>query len=141
MNYDTIRLHIIIPTYGTIESLNQGGKKAILMKDMQYFIWIEAEHWSQGEWNIYDGNTDAIVTFEDGSRWVASFFTYKNIQTLAEKNQQTGECLQGKYFWGSDMVLVDECSRNRIEEVIEHLILKGDFQVIFDKCVEVIIDE
>ncbi|NQX65652.1 hypothetical protein HQN90_05875 [Paenibacillus alba] len=111
------------------------------MKDMQYFIWIEAEHWSQGEWNIYDGNTDAIVTFEDGSRWVASFFTYKNIQTLAEKNQQTGECLQGKYFWGSDMVLVDECSRIRIEEVVEHLIFKGDFEVIFDKCVEVNMDE
>jgi len=86
------------------------------------------------EWNIHDDNTEAIVTFEDGSRWVASFFTYKNIQTLAEKNKQTGECLHGNYFWGSDMILVDECSRNRIEEVIEHLIIKGDFEMIFDKC-------
>jgi hypothetical protein len=33
------------------------------------------------------------------------------------------------------MVLVDECSRKRIEEVVEHLIFKGDFEVIFDKCV------
>ncbi|WP_202556294.1 hypothetical protein [Paenibacillus silvestris] len=108
---------------------------------MQYSIWIEAEQWAEGEWNIYDDNTDAIVTFEDGSRWVASFFTYKNIQSLAKKNQQTGECLQGKYFWGSDMVLVDECSRKRIEEVVEHLIFKGDFEVIFDKCVEDNMDE
>ncbi|MFX3633582.1 MAG: hypothetical protein ACE3L7_24845 [Candidatus Pristimantibacillus sp.] len=104
------------------------------MKGKRYSIWIEAEQWAVGEWNIHDGNTDVIVTFEDGSRWVASFFTYKNIQTLAEKNQQTGECLHGKYFWGSDMVLVDECSRSRMEEVIEHLILQGDFEVIFDKC-------
>lgn len=59
------------------------------MKGMNYSIWIEAEQWAEGEWNIHDVNTDAIVTFEDGSRWVASFFTYKNIQTLAEKNQQT----------------------------------------------------
>ncbi|MNO76645.1 hypothetical protein D3C76_677200 [compost metagenome] len=106
------------------------------MKDMQYSIWIEAEQWAEGEWNIHDDNTDAIVTFEDGSRWVASLFTYKNIRTLAENNQQTGECLDGKYFWGSNILLVDECSRNRIEEVIERLIYKGDFEFIFDKCNE-----
>lgn len=104
------------------------------MKDNQYSIWIEAEHWVEGGWNIHDVNTDVIVTFEDGSRWVASFYTYQNIQTLAEKNRQTGECLHGKYYWGSDMLLVDECSRSRIDEVIEDLILQGDFEVIFAKC-------
>ncbi|WP_251565296.1 hypothetical protein [Paenibacillus pasadenensis] len=104
------------------------------MPSMPFSIWIEAEHWAEGEWNIQDGNTDAIVTFEDGSRWIASFYTYKNILTLAEKNQGTAECLQGKYFWSSDMVLVDECSRNRIEEVVEHLIEQFDFESIFSKC-------
>ncbi|OME92383.1 hypothetical protein BK127_42030 [Paenibacillus sp. FSL H7-0331] len=99
-------------------------------------MWIEAENWADGEWDIYDDNTDVIVTFEDGSRWVASFFTYKNIQTLTEKNRSTGECLRGKYFWGSDMPLIDECSRNRIEEVIRHLINEGDFENIFDRCEE-----
>jgi len=104
------------------------------MKGMEYSIWIEAEEWAEGNWNIYDGNTDAIVAFEDGSRWAGSFFTYKNIQTLADKNKQTGECLQGRYFWGSDMILVDECSRHRIEEVIEYLIIKGEFEMVFDMC-------
>ncbi|MDQ8735113.1 hypothetical protein [Paenibacillus sp. LHD-38] len=103
------------------------------MGNNQYSIWIEAEEWAEG-WDIHDDNTDVIVTFEDGSRWVASCYTYKNIYTLAEKNRQTGECLQGKYFWGSDMLLVDNCSRNRIEEVIEHLIAEGDFERIFDTC-------
>ncbi|MBY3623813.1 hypothetical protein HGO21_30315 [Acinetobacter sp. CUI P1] len=106
------------------------------MKGMNYSIWIEAEHWAEGEWNTHDDNTDAIVSFEDGSRWIASFFTYKNITTLAEKNQRSGECLHGKYYWGSDMVLVDECSRIRIEEVIGHLLLKGEFELIFCKCDE-----
>jgi hypothetical protein len=104
------------------------------MKDMQYSIWIEAEQWSEGEWNVYDDNTDAIVTFEDGSRWIASFFTYKNVYSLAEKNKRTGECLHGKFYWRSDMILVDECSRKRIDEVINHLLLQGDFEIIFDKC-------
>jgi hypothetical protein len=111
------------------------------MESSQYSIWIEAEEWAVGEWNKYDANTDVIVTFKDGARWIASFFTYKNIQTLAEKNRQTGECLRGKYFWGSDMLLVDECSRNRIEEVIGHLIIQGDFELIFDKCDESNLDE
>lgn len=105
------------------------------MKEKCYSTWIEAEQWSEGEWNIYNDNTDVIVTFEDGSRWIASFFTYRNIQTLTEKNRNTGECLQGRYFWASDMVLIDECSRNRIEEVIEHLIEGQEFELIFNKYV------
>ncbi|MEK3905287.1 hypothetical protein [Paenibacillus sp. FSL R7-0179] len=111
------------------------------MNEMKYSIWIEAEEWAEGEWNIVDGNTDAIVTFEDSSRWVASFFTYQNIQTLADKNKQTGECLHGKYFRGSDMVLVDECSRKRIEEVIAHFIMSGEFEVMFSKCEEGRVDQ
>ncbi|MWC29695.1 hypothetical protein [Paenibacillus sp. MMS18-CY102] len=111
------------------------------MQKMPYSIWIEAEQWAEGEWNIHDDNTNAIVTFEDGARWIASFFTYRNIQTLAEKNKHTGECLHGHYFWGSDMILVDECSRNRIEEVIKHLIIKSDFETIFNKCEEIDWDE
>ncbi|WCN37017.1 hypothetical protein [Aneurinibacillus uraniidurans] len=104
------------------------------MEGKCYSIWIEAEQWAEGEWNIYDGNTDVIVTYQDGSRWIASFFTYRNIQTLTEKNRNTGECLRGGYFWASDMVLVDECSRNRIEEIVNHLIEEKEFELIFNKC-------
>ncbi len=94
-------------------------------------IWIAAEHWVPGEWKIDNDNTDVIVTLNDKTRWAASFFTYANISTLVEKNQQTGECLSGKYFWASDMILVDEVSRARIEETIQHLLLIGEFAQIF----------
>jgi hypothetical protein len=103
----------------------------------KYSIWIEAEAWAEGEWNIHDGNTDVFVTFDDGARWVASFFTYRNILSLAEKNKQTGECLSGKYLWATDMILVDEVSRERIEEVIADLIKENDFEKVFDFCKEV----
>ncbi|HYE76162.1 MAG TPA: hypothetical protein VEF04_22645 [Blastocatellia bacterium] len=87
------------------------------MKDLKDItdIWIEAEEWTSSEWNINDCNTDVAVTFTDGRRWTATFFTYSNISTLIEKNRQSGECLSGKYFCASDMVLVDEVSRERIE--------------------------
>jgi len=97
-------------------------------------IWIEAELWEETEWDPADGNTDAIVTLEDGSRWVATFFSYANIRSLAEKNKRTGECLGGRYFYATDMVLVDEVSRSRIREVVEDLLASGEFDSAFRRA-------
>lgn len=103
-----------------------------MTKEQQnYIIWIEAEEWASGSWTPDDDNTDVIVTWANGSRWVASFFSYKNIQTLTQKNKRSGECLSGAYFWASDMILIDEVSRQRIEEVIDHLIRENDFETVF----------
>jgi hypothetical protein len=98
-----------------------------------YTLWIEAEEWAPGEWTPADDNTDVIVTFDNASRWGASFFTYANIHTLTEKNRRTGECLRGAYFWASDLVLIDEVSRPRIEEVVHHLIQNGEFESVFTR--------
>lgn len=103
-----------------------------MKKDNQsYTIWIEAEEWVSGEWIPEDANTDVMVTWADGSRWVASFFSYKNIQTLTQKNKRTGECLSGAYFWSSDMLLIEKVSRQRIEEVIDYLIKEHEFETVF----------
>lgn len=96
-----------------------------------YYIWIEAEQWSPGQWDYDDCNSDVIVSFKAGPEWAATFFTYKNISTLVEKNEGTGECLNGKYFWATDMILIDEISRERIEEVVKHLIATGEFESVF----------
>lgn len=106
------------------------------MFNSAYKVWIEAEEWAEGQWDINNGNTDVIVKFDNGSRWVASFFTYSNIAKLVEKDKQTGECLSGKYFWSSDMLLVDVISRDRIEEIIKHFIEEDSFESIFSKCSE-----
>ena len=101
------------------------------MEDQNYYVWIEAEQWASGEWNPTDGNSDVMVSFEKGAEWVATFFSYRNISTLVEKNRSSGEGLHGKYFWASDMILVDEVSRERIEEVVRHLIEVGEFESVF----------
>jgi hypothetical protein len=105
------------------------------MLNNDYNIWIEAEQWKDG-WDVENDNTDVIVEFKSGTRWVASLFTYSNISKLVEKNRSTGECLDGKYYWSSDMVLIDEISRERIEEVINHLICEGEFEAIFNRISE-----
>lgn len=61
-------------------------------------IWIEAEQWAEENRNEEDNNTDVIVKFDDGSEWIATFFTYQNIISISGKNEKTGECLNGKYF-------------------------------------------
>ncbi|OIK17212.1 hypothetical protein BIV60_00550 [Bacillus sp. MUM 116] len=109
----------------------------LLTKNHRKYIWIEAEEWADGEWNIEDDNTDVIVTFSNRSKWIASFFTYKNIQTLREKNKQTGESMNGAYFWSSEMVLIDLVSRERIVEVIEYLIENDEFNSVFTRYPDV----
>lgn len=105
------------------------------MVNQDYLIWIEAEEWEEGTWSIYDDNTDVIVKFQDETEWIASFFTYANINKLIEKNKTTGECLGGRYFWSSDMILIDEISREAIEEVIKDLIKENCFESIFTRIV------
>ncbi len=78
-------------------------------------------------------NTDVFVTFTDNTRFVASFFTYENIEHLRQKNKRTGECLTGRYFWSSDMIIIDKINRKEITEIIHHLIKEDEFEWVFDK--------
>lgn len=111
--------------------------RCFLLKERSKQIWINAEEWAEGEWNIEDVNLDVTVTFSDRSKWIASFFTYKNILTLREKNRQTGECMKGAYYWSSDMVLIDTASRERILEVIDYLIKNDEFESVFTRFSDV----
>ena len=106
-------------------------KKPLIQK---FTAWIAAEHWAEGEWEPVDDNSDAIVTLEDGSRWFATFFSYANIGSLTQKNKQTGECLGGKYFWSTHMILVDEVTRGNIEKVISDLQAESEFESAFSRC-------
>ncbi|HZS09707.1 MAG TPA: hypothetical protein VFD58_33075 [Blastocatellia bacterium] len=96
-----------------------------------YAVWIEAEEWEPGECDPANDNTEVIVTFADESRWSATFFTYANVLSLVERYRESGECFSGKYFWARDMILVDEISRPKIEEVIARLLTTGEFYEVF----------
>lgn len=85
----------------------------------------------------YDDNLDVIVTFSDRSRWVATFFTYENINALRKKDQQTGESMNGAFFWASDMILIDCVSRERIEAVIQYLLDNDEFSYTFRRMEDV----
>lgn len=103
------------------------------MRIKPFSIWIEAEQWDGENINNEDENTDVIVKYEDGTEWSATFFTYKNIISLSKKNKATGENLNGKYFWASNMLLIKKISRQEIEAVTNELIKDGTFESVFSK--------
>jgi hypothetical protein len=84
----------------------------------------------------FDDNVDVEVHLPDGSRWGATFFTLKNVQTLMNKNRRTGECGGGLYIWAADMVLVEELTHGTIIATVEELIAQGDLQKIFQHFVD-----
>jgi hypothetical protein len=84
----------------------------------------------KGEEDRYDENLDVYVEFE-GKKYVGSFFTYTNIQSLISKNKRTGEFLNGRYLWGSDMILIEEITPELVYKVVKELIEDGSFFYAF----------
>ncbi len=80
-----------------------------------------------------DDNVDVELRFDDGSRYAATFFTLKNLESLFEKNKQTGECKGGLYLWAAAMVIVQRLSEATISETVADLIAAGEFEGAFAK--------
>ncbi|MBG9786697.1 hypothetical protein [Brevibacillus laterosporus] len=108
----------------------------LLKKHQKKNIWIRSEI-GEGEFDPYDENTDVIVTFPNRTRYVASFFTYKNIESIRQQNREHGENMNGLYFWSSDMVIVDNIKAETITSIIEQLITEDKFESLFTKIEDV----
>jgi len=106
-----------------------GSMKEIEVKK----IFITAELQDNDCDNPIDGNTDVIVFLADGHKYTASFFTYSFIEQIRNNNKLTGDFLNGKYFWGKNMVLVEECSKDVINPVVKDIIDEGEFSDVFRK--------
>jgi|GEM_PF-924236 len=87
-------------------------------------IRFESDYWDD-PWNEDDDNMNVWFTLSDGTKWVATFFTYQNIISLSRKNKSTGECLSGLYFCATDMILIEKLTKDSIQKVLDDMILKG----------------
>lgn len=84
-------------------------------------------------------NTDVIVQVQEDEeeggprrvKYVATFFTYDNIIKLRSQYAKSGECLNGKYFYAQNMVLIDDCSIENVKAVVYHLMEEGEFWEVF----------
>ena len=101
------------------------------MKD--FSVWISAEEWAPREWQPANDATDVVVTLPDGTRWTATFCSYRYVETLRAKYASDGKCLGGRYQWMANMVLVEDTSRATTEAVIQDLLGTGEFPSAFSK--------
>ena len=84
--------------------------------------------------NEVDDNVDVQIRLEDGRLYTATFFTLQNLQTLFERNKQSGECAAGTYFWAADMICVHVITPEVIQKTIRALLDDGELEA---SCSEV----
>ncbi|MEO1259481.1 MAG: hypothetical protein AAFZ15_11820 [Bacteroidota bacterium] len=78
-------------------------------------------------------HTDVFVQLGTGEKYIASFFSYKNIETIKNENLKSGDFLNGRYFWKKNMVLIDNCRKKNVLKVVMDLRERGDFYEVFEK--------
>ena len=86
-----------------------------------------------GEIDYSNENTDVLVEMTNGDMYVASFFTYKNIESLRNEHLANDHFLGGTYFWRDNMILIEDITSQTVERVISHLQDEGNFYQVFRK--------
>ena len=94
-------------------------------------IHLTANYGNQNDFDPQRGNTDVVVSLDNGEKYIASFFAYANIEDMRNQHQKDGEFLKVSYFWDKNMILIEECSLTNIESVINDIIDEGNFMNTF----------
>lgn len=82
------------------------------------------------EVNPLNDNIDVYVTVGD-KKYFATFFTVNNIITIMNKYQKSGECLNGQYFWATNMCIITSIDKHAIENSIYDMLKTNEFYSIF----------
>jgi hypothetical protein len=98
---------------------------------MNYSISIEWPATDPGD--PEDANVDVMVTFGDGSRYWATFFTVRNVSSLMARWRVSGEYGGGNYFWAIHAILVDRLEEATIRMAIANLLEEKDFHSAFGR--------
>ena len=86
-------------------------------------------------WDEHDDNIDIEVHLLSGKRYSASLFTVKNLQTLMDRHQITGESNHGQYIYTPDMIIVRRLTVDIIVAMIDDLLKSGSFKFAFNELV------
>lgn len=70
-------------------------------------------------------NVDVEVVFNDGRRYSCTIITLKNLESLFRKFENDGECLNGKYFFCPDMIIVKNFNKPDVQLIIQDIVTSG----------------
>ncbi|MDE7138780.1 MAG: hypothetical protein K2O29_10065, partial [Ruminococcus sp.] len=69
-----------------------------------------------------------------GTKWCATFFTYKNLLSISKENRVTGELLSGRYFLADKPVFISEMKKDTIIFVLKDIIrTERDLSSVFTR--------
>ncbi len=80
-----------------------------------------------------NAHTDVIIEMQNEEIYVATFYTFTNLEYLHKLHKNTGEFLGGKFFWAKNMIFVEELTKEIIVEVVHKLIEESDFHLAFKR--------
>ncbi|MET7539568.1 hypothetical protein [Streptomyces sp. NPDC005507] len=73
-------------------------------------------------------DVDMWVILDDGDRWSGTVYTLDVVRRNMDRWRDTGECLDGSYFWVWDGLIVREPGIPAMARVIDHLMSTGDYR-------------
>ncbi|MGW4792046.1 hypothetical protein ACWEPC_06480 [Nonomuraea sp. NPDC004297] len=74
---------------------------------------------------------DATITMSDGTRRSATFMTLGVVSKIMDRWRDTGECLSGRYFWCSDLIIIHEPGFDSMIAAVQDMLATGE---IDDAC-------
>lgn len=77
--------------------------------------------------DILNDNLDVFVAFENGKVFVGTMYTLLNIRSIMRHNNEI-------YFWGSDMIILEDLDRLTIQKAIKEMIKDGYFESAFSEA-------
>ena len=103
------------------------------IKDVIKDIVITAERLSNSPLDYENLNTDVIVNFDNGDKYIATFFSHESLKQMLEMDIKTGEFFSEKYYRILNMVIIKDFNTGDLHQIIESMIAEGDFQLVFKK--------
>ncbi|GAA2393897.1 hypothetical protein [Nonomuraea africana] len=83
-------------------------------------------------WEGHDPETadqaDATITLPDGTRRYATFMTLGVVSGIMDRWRDTGECLNGQYFWCSDLIIIREPGFVSMIDAVRDMIATGEIE-------------
>lgn len=96
-------------------------------------IWFEFEVWTD-DYDEYDESSDVYFELNDGTKWCTTFITYQNLLSISKKNQVTGECLAGQYFYADKPIFITKMNKELIISILNDIIKsETDLSYVFTR--------
>lgn len=94
-------------------------------------ITLTAEFGEDPVTDFDDLNTDVIVQIDHEARYVATFFSCRNLEAMLAELKHSPDYTSGYYYKLLNMVLVKDLNKQNLHSVIERMVAEGDFQLVF----------